>query len=187
MRKSGENFQARGGVVYGNAARVVCLGILAGAGLTFGQQQYIISTVAGGAPPATPAVATGISIGDARRVISDSAGNLYFSSLNCVFKVSAAGTLSLVAGNSRAGYSGDGGPAIQAQLTAPAGLAFDQSGDLFIADAGNNVVREVTPDGIIQTVAGNGTVGYSGDQGPATQAQLHTPSGVAVDSSGNLY
>jgi trimeric autotransporter adhesin len=182
MRKSGENMRARRRV-----ARVVCLGVLAGAGLAFGQQQYAISTVAGGAPPATPAVATGISVGEARRVTMDSAGNLYFSSLNSVFKVNAGGTLTLIAGNSRAGYSGDGGPATQAQLTAPAGLTFDQSGDLYIADAGNNVVREVTPNGIIQTVAGNGTIGYTGDQGPATQAQLHTPSGVAVDSSDNLY
>jgi trimeric autotransporter adhesin len=186
MKKSGESMRVRGKVVYGNGARVVCLGVLAGAGLALGQQQYAISTIAGGAPPATPAAATGTSVGEPRRVTMDSAGNLYFSSLNCVFKVSG-GTLTLIAGNSRAGYSGDGGAAVHAQLNSPAGLAFDQNGDLFIADAGNNVVREVTPNGIIQTVAGNGTIGYSGDQGPATQAQLHTPSGVAVDGSGDLY
>jgi uncharacterized protein (TIGR03437 family) len=156
------------------------------AGLSFAQQ-YTISTVAGGAPPSTPVPATSISIGQPQRVTVDAAGNIYFTSLNCVFKVDGSGTLTRIAGNSRPGYSGDGGAATQAQLHAPAGLATDASGDIFIADTANNVVREVTPDGKIQTVAGNGTQGYSGDFGPATQAQLHSPSGVAVDSSGNLY
>ena len=149
--------------------------------------QYTISTIAGGAPPSTPVAATSISIGQPQRVTVDAAGNFYFTSFNCVFKVDGSGTLTRIAGNSRAGYSGDGGPATQAQLNAPAGLAIDGAGDMFIADAGNNAVREVTPDGKIQTIAGNGTQGYSGDFGPATQAQLHSPSGVAVDSSGNLY
>ena len=117
----------------------------------------------------------------------EAAGNFYFTSLNGLFKVDGGGTLTRIAGNSRAGYSGDGGPATQAQLNVPAGLAIDASGDVFIADAGNNVVREVTRDGKIQTVAGNGTQGYSGDFAVATQAQLHSPSGVAVDASGNLY
>jgi trimeric autotransporter adhesin len=156
------------------------------AGLSFAQQ-YTISTVAGGAPPSTPVPATSISIGQPQRVTVDAAGNIYFTSLNCVFKVDGSGTLTRIAGNSRPGYSGDGGAATQAQLHAPAGLATDASGDIFIADTANNVVREVTPDGKIQTVAGNGTQGYSGDFGPATQAQLHSPSGVAVDGSGNLY
>jgi uncharacterized protein (TIGR03437 family) len=150
-------------------------------------QQYTISTIAGGAPPSTPVAATSISIGRPQRVTVDGVGNFYFTSLNCVFKVDSSGTLTRIAGNSRAGYSGDGGPATQAQLNAPVGLAIDGGGDIFIADLGNNVVREVTPSGNIQTVAGNGTQGYSGDFGVATQAQLHSPSGVAVDSSGNLY
>jgi trimeric autotransporter adhesin len=160
--------------------------LLALAGLSFAQQ-YTISTVAGGAPPSTPVAATSISIGRPQRVTADAAGNFYFTSLNCVFKVDSGGTLTRIAGNSRAGYSGDGSPATQAQLNAPAGLAIDASGDIFIADAGNNVVREITPDGKIQTVAGNGTQGYSGDFDVATQAQLHSPSGVAVDAAGNLY
>ncbi len=160
--------------------------LFAFAGLSFAQQ-YTISTIAGGAPPSTPVAATSISIGHPQRVTVDAAGNFYFTSLNCVFKVDNSGTLTRIAGNSRAGYSGDGGPAIRAQLNAPAGLAIDGTGDIFIADLGNNVVREVTPDGNIQTVAGNGTQGYSGDFGVATQAQLHAPSGVAVDGSGHLY
>jgi uncharacterized protein (TIGR03437 family) len=150
-------------------------------------QQYTIRTIAGGAPPSTPVAATSISVGRPQRVTIDASGSFYFTSLNCVFKVDGGGTLTRIAGNSRAGYSGDGGAATQAQLNAPAGLAIDGAGDIFIADAGNNVVREVTPDGKIQTIAGNGTQGYSGDFGVATQAQLHSPSGVAVDASGNLY
>jgi uncharacterized protein (TIGR03437 family) len=171
-----------------NVARVCSVGFvfLCLTSLSFAQQ-YTISTIAGGAPPSTPVAATSISIGQPQRVTVDAAGNFYFTSLNCVFKVDGSGTLTRIAGNSRAGYSGDGGPAAQAQLNTPAGLAIDGAGDVFIADAGNNAVREVTPDGNIQTVAGNGTQGYSGDFGPATQAQLHSPSGVTVDGSGNLY
>ena len=167
-------------------AREISSILFALAGLSFAQQ-YTIFTIAGGAPPSTPVAATSISIGQPQRVTVDAAGNFYFTSLNCVFKVDTSGTLTRIAGNSRAGYSGDGGPAIQAQLNAPAGLAIDGTGDIFIADLGNNVVREVTPNGNIGTVAGNGTQGDSGDFGVAIQAQLHSPSGVAVDGSGNLY
>jgi uncharacterized protein (TIGR03437 family) len=169
-------------------SRRLLWGLVAG-GAAFAQQ-YTISTAAGGAPPATPAQATSISIGQPQRVTIDSAGNVYFTSLNCVFRLDSSGNVTLVAGNSRAGFSGDGGPAVQAQLSAPVGLAVDSSGDLFIADSANNRVREVTPNGIIQTVAGNGSPGVPGslgDYGPATQANLHTPTGVALDASGDLY
>ena len=126
----------------------------------------------------------------ARRVTADAAGNVYFSSGNWVFKVSAGGTLALVAGNSRPGFSGDGGPAVSAQLNFPQGLALDSSGNLYIADSLNNRVRMVTPGGIINTFAGNGQLGtprFLGDGGPANQANLQEPGGVAVDSSGNVY
>lgn len=153
-------------------------------------QQYSISTVAGGAPPATPVTATAIPIGSPQRVAVDSAGNFYFSSGNSVFKVSTSGTMALVAGNSRAGFSGDSGPAVKAQLNQPQGLAVDKSGNVYIADSLNNRVRLVTTDGLIKTFAGNGLVGqprFIGDGGPATQANLYLPSGLALDSSGNLY
>jgi trimeric autotransporter adhesin len=169
-------------------SRRLLLGLVAGGAAL--AQQYTISTVAGGAPPATPAAGTSISLGQPQRVTADSAGNVYFTSLNCVFRLDPTGNVTLVAGNSRAGFSGDGGPAVQAQLNAPMGLAVDSSGDLLIADSANNRVREVTPNGIIQTVAGNGSPGVpgsTGDYGPAIQANLHTPAGVAVDSSGDLY
>jgi trimeric autotransporter adhesin len=152
-------------------------------------QQYSISTIAGGAPFATPTPATGISIGQPRRVALDSAGNMYFSSGNSVYKMSGT-TLSLVAGNSRPGFAGDGGPAVSAQLNAPQGIAVDKSGNIYISDTNNNRVRIVTPNGIINTFAGTGQVGgvqNFGDGGPANQAFLHLPGGLALDSSGNLY
>jgi trimeric autotransporter adhesin len=152
-------------------------------------QQYSISTVAGGANPATPVAATSISIGQPRRVAADSQGNVYFSSGNSVFKV-AGGTLSLVAGNSRPGFSGDGGPAVNAQLNAPGGIAVDPSGNVYIADTNNNRVRIVTTNGIINTFAGNGFIGSPlafGDGGPANQGNLQLPGGVALDTKGNVY
>jgi len=95
--------------------------------------------------------------------------------------------ISTVVGEGTAGYSGDGGPAIDAMLNSPRSVALDAQGNLYIADTNNNRVRRVTPGGTISTYAGNGTWGYSGDGGPATSAQLHSPMGLAVDSSGNLY
>jgi len=133
--------------------------------------------------------ATGISIGQPKRVAVDTAGNVYFSSGSSVFKISG-GNLALVAGNSRAGYSGDGGLAVNAQLNAPVGVAVDAAGNVYIADSLNNRVRIVFPSGTIGTFAGTGTVGYVGavgDGGPANQAQLYLPSGVAVDTKGNVY
>ncbi|HEY2016248.1 MAG TPA: hypothetical protein VGH38_22245, partial [Bryobacteraceae bacterium] len=156
-------------------------------------QQYTIATVAGGAPPSTPAPANSTAIGQPRRVAVDSSGNIYFSASNSVFKMTAAGVLTLVAGNSRAGFSGDGGPAINAQLNTPQGIAVDKSGNVYIADSGNNRVRMVTAAGIMTTFAGNGSFSQGGgpgqynDFGPATNALMHLPMGVAVDKSGNVF
>ena len=94
--------------------------------------------------------------------------------------------ITTVAGTGGAGYSGDGGPAASAKLSAPNSLAVDDSGYLFIADADNNRIRQVAPDGSITTVAGTGQYGYSGDGGAATNAQMFAPEGVAVDHLGNL-
>jgi sugar lactone lactonase YvrE len=121
----------------------------------------------------------------------DSGGNVYFSDSGnfVVRKIDAStGIVTTVAGNGTYGYSGDGGPAIAAQLGGPSGLAVDASGNLYIADDGNEVIRFVnSATGIITTVAGNGTYGYSGDGGPATSAQFSVPDGVAVDRNNNLY
>jgi len=99
----------------------------------------------------------------------------------------SGGLISPVAGNGKAGLSGDGGPATAAQINQPEGIAVDAAGNLYIADTYNHRIRKVTHDGVISTVAGNGTPGYSGDGGPATSAQLNDPAGVALDSAGNLY
>jgi len=158
------------------------------AGTAFAQQ-YTISTVAGGAPPATPVTALNASIGQPRK-LAISGSNVYFSSGNSVFRIDGAGSMTLVAGNSRAGFSGDGGPAVSAQLNSPQGLALDAAGNLYIADSVNNRVRKVDTQGVITTFAGNGSVnppGFWGDTGPATDASLHLPTGLAVDSSGKVY
>ena len=96
-------------------------------------------------------------------------------------------TIYTVAGTGKRGFSGDGGPAVDAQLARPHGLAVDPDGNLYIADLSNHRIRRVDPSGTITTIAGTGTRGYSGDNGPASRAQLTFPGGVAVDRAGNLY
>ena len=95
--------------------------------------------------------------------------------------------ISTVAGGASYGYSGDGGPAASARLYVPVDVAVDKGGNIYVADSFNNRVRKISPSGVITTVAGNGTPGFSGDGGPATSAQLFAPFGVAVDASGNLF
>ena len=117
----------------------------------------------------------------------DSAGNLYIadSGNNRIRKVSN-GVITTVAGNGESGFSGDGGPATRARLSKPTGVAVDRAGNLYISDTANSRVRKVSR-GVITTVAGNGTDGFSGDGGPATSAQLFRPNGLAVDSAGKIY
>jgi hypothetical protein len=104
-----------------------------------------------------------------------------------VRQVDHNGTISTYAGNGSYGYSGDNGPATAAQFSYIYGLAFDTSGILFIVDKDNHVIRKVKKSGIVTTVAGNGGFGFSGDNGPATSAQLHWPYQIAFDSSGNMF
>ncbi len=96
-------------------------------------------------------------------------------------KVSASGTISRFAGTGTCGYTGDNGPAVNAELSDADGVAVDASGNVYIGDSTNNVVRKVSPAGIISTFAGTGTLGYTGDNGPATSAELSYPWGVRVD------
>lgn len=98
-------------------------------------------------------------------------------------------TINTFAGNQPlgSGYAGDSGPANQAQLSFPVAAAVDKNGNVYICDTNNHRVRKVTPDGNITTIAGDGTASYGGDGGPATSASLNTPSGIAVDSSGNIF
>jgi hypothetical protein len=100
---------------------------------------------------------------------------------------SNSGIITTVVGNGTQGYSGEGVPATNAELGFPCGIAFDSSGNLYIADAGYSRILKVTPAGVTSTFAGNGTYGYSGDGGQATNAELAFPTGIAFDGSGNLY
>ncbi len=125
--------------------------------------------------------------GSVWRPISDNAGNIHFSCSHAVFRIDSAGVLSRVAGTGEEGFSGDGGPATEAKLFLPRDLAFDDAGNLYIADALNNRVRKVDPEGVITTIAGTGNRRHSGDGGPARLADLHVTQDVAVDSDGNLY
>ena len=121
-------------------------------------------------------------------VAVDGAGNVYISDGNyCIRMVDAAGTISTVAGNGTFGFSGDGGPAVDAQMATPWGIKVDSAGDILIADDDNQRIRLVHADGIINTVVGNGTAGFSGDGGPALSASLNFPKGIALDNAGNLY
>jgi hypothetical protein len=122
-------------------------------------------------------------------VAVDSAGNLYIADFlnQRIRKVDASGTITTVAGNGTAGFSGDNGPATSAELYNPYVVTVDSAGNLYIADTYNSRIRKVDTSGTITTVAGNGTQGYNGDNIRATSAELWYPIGVAVDSAGNLY
>lgn len=133
-------------------------------------QQYVISTVAGGVPPSTPAPASGVSIGDPPRVAIGSDGSAYFASLHSIFKVDRSGTLLRVAGTGHAGLAGDGGAAMAAQLSDPVGIAV--SGDsVYFTERSAGLIRRVSSAGAITTFA----------------TGLAAPMGLAVDSAGNLY
>src|SRR5262249_8266384 len=155
--------------------------------IPFWGQQYSISTLAGGVPPITPGTAATASIGDPPRVAVDASGNLYFGSVHSVFKVDSTGTLMRIAGSGRAGNAGDGGPALSARLAYPTGIAVDTAGNIFVSDKDSSTIRRITPDGKIQRVAGDGQPGFLGDNGPAINARLDHPEGLAVDGAGNLY
>jgi len=134
--------------------------------------------------------ATTASISDTTDVALDTAGNLYIAdaSNRRVRKLTPAGIISTFAGTGVQGYSGDGGPATSAMLGRPIALAIDGSGNLYIADSGNQDVRRVNlSSGVITTYAGNGTAAFGGDGGPAARASLMFPLGVAADNAGNLY
>lgn len=120
---------------------------------------------------------------------TDAAGNLYVADTwdDSIRKIDASGTITTVAGTGEEGRGGDGGPAVEARLDKPRGVAVDSAGDLYIADSDNHRVRRVDSSGTITTVAGTGERGYSGDGGPATAAALAEPYAVAVDAVGNIY
>jgi len=168
------------------------------AGSTMPAQVPLIYTVAGstqnngyGGDGGSASVA---ELNSPSKAVVDSAGNLYIADRgnNRIRKVAAdTGKITTFAGTGFAGYSGDGAAATSAQLNRPVSVAVDHSGNLYISDSNNNRIREVdAKTGIITTYAGNGTAGYSGDGGAATDAALYISSsntGIALDGAGNLY
>src|SRR5690242_3676319 len=152
------------------------LSVAIAASLAAAGQQFTISTYAGGPAASTPVPARAAAIGTPQGIAADGAGNVYFTSLvrdspafyhgrYGVFKLDRAGVLTRIAGNTGEGYSGDGGPAIDARLrlsnladdSGVPGVAVDAAGNVYVADAGNNRVRKVSLSGTITTMAGDGT------------------------------
>src|ERR1700730_8442961 len=153
-------------------------------------QQDVMSTAIGGGPNDIPAVDSNLynPIG----VTTDSTGNYYIAAYNQnrIFKVNTSGTLTVIAGTGAPGFSGDGvtGGAANATLNTPRGVAVDTSGNVYIADYGNCVVRKVDTTNTITTIAGIGnSCGFSGDGGKGTAAQLYLPGGDGLATSGNLF
>ena len=151
----------------------------------------VITTVAGtgsGLYTGDSSLATSAGV-DPQGIAFDKHGNMYIADgvYSVIRKVNTLGIITTIAGNGTHGYSGDHGPARAASFGAPRGIAVDTFGNIFVADATNNVVRMINTLGIITTVAGNDTVGYSGDGFPAVHARLDSPYAVAVDRSCNLF
>jgi uncharacterized protein (TIGR03437 family) len=151
----------------------------------------IISTVAGNGVAAYSGdggPATSASLNFPVGVALDAAGNIYVADANNnrIRMITPKGIISTIAGDGRGDFSGDGGPAIDAALNIPSDVLVDSGGNLYIADAGNNRIRKVAA-GVITTIAGTSDNGFSGDGGPALQAMLNYPWGLAMDSKGALY
>ena len=168
--------------------RTLLTGVLFAAAIARGQ---VIITVAGGGGnglgdngPATQA-----DLSQPTAAAADAAGNIYIADYqgHRIRKVNTSAIITTIAGNGTLGSSGDNGPAASALIGNPWGIAVDSSGNVYFSDRINQRVRKITPAGTITTVAGTGTSGFSGEGGQATSASLFNPTGLAVDSSGNLY
>jgi sugar lactone lactonase YvrE len=133
--------------------------------------------------------ATAARISNPSSLAFDASGNLYITEPfdSRVRKVTPGGTITTFAGTGQAGYSGDNGPAASAKVSTPVDVKVDANGNVYIADLTASVVRKVATNGIITTVAGNGTKGFTGDGGPATQAEISGAAAIALDPAGNLF
>lgn len=121
-------------------------------------------------------------------IVVDRYDNIYFADgiNSAVRMIDTLGIITTVAGNGFQGYSGDGGPALMARMSIPLSIAIDKSHNIYVAEEGNSVIRKIDTHGIITTIAGTGVAGYSGDNGPAVNAQLYAPSAIAFHKNGNL-
>ena len=153
------------------------------------QTGWTITTFAGRPAFVDGGPATAARLTSPYGVAVDGAGNLYIADVSNhrIRKVDSTGTITTIAGTGELGFSGDGGPAVEAELYNPRGVAVDGAGNLYIAESGNERIRKVDSTGTITTIAGTGERGFSGDGGPAVEAELYNPYGVAVDGAGNLY
>jgi uncharacterized protein (TIGR03437 family) len=151
-------------------------------------QPYTISTIAGTTRLLDGGSATAAPLREPIAVVADPNGNIYIADEtdNRIRKVDTKGIITTYAGTGVPGYSGDRGPAAAAELNYPVGLALDSKGNMYVADQGNAVIRRISADGTINTVAGNGNPVAAGDNGLAISAQID-PTAVAIDSQGNLY
>ena len=155
--------------------------------------QGVITTFAGsgeyGGQGGDGGPATEAQLNDPRGVAVDAAGNVYVGDLNNhrIRRIDTRGVITTFAGTGRGSYGGDGGPATLARLYYPKGVAVDAVGNVYVADSGNDRIRRIDTQGVITTFAGTGKEGYAGDGGPAPEAQLSNPTGVAVDAVGNVY
>ncbi len=133
--------------------------------------------------------AVNAQLDEPEHVVADDAGNLLIAEFggNRVRRVASNGVISTIAGTGEQGYGGDGGPAVNALLNRPGGVAMGPGGEVYVADTFNNRVRKISSSGPISTVAGNGVGDYAGDGGPATSAQLYFPESIFLDPAGNLY
>lgn len=131
--------------------------------------------------------ATAAQLENPQGLAVDAAGNIYVGVAERIRRISPDGAIRTIAGTGVYGYSGDGGPATAAQIHDPAAICVDASNNIYFSDEEFHVVRKISADGRISTVAGTGRPGFSGDGGPGQSAQLNNPIGLAVDAGGNLY
>lgn len=158
----------------------------------------VINTIVGGGPVGTSiddgeltgdgGAAIAASLQEPTAIALDPAGNLYIADRDnhAIRRVDPGGTITTVAGSGERGFAGDDGPATEAELSKPQGVAVDGAGNIYVSDSDNNRVRMVDASGVITTIAGTGEPGYSGDGGPAFDAMLVDPYVLVLDAGGNL-
>ena len=157
---------------------------------TTGQITIIAGTIGTQGFSGDTGSATSAALDSPQGLALDTSSNLYIADTHNhrIRKLNlATGTLTTIAGTGTPGFSGDGSSETAAQLNLPTALALDITGNLYLADTGNHRVRKISVTGIITTIAGTGTQGFSGDTGPATAATIDSPTGLAVDTANNLY